>query len=37
VTSIHPILSDPALESWRPAPAVIGGVMSEECERLKGG
>jgi tRNA(adenine34) deaminase len=35
VTSIHPILSDPALESWRPAPAVIGGVMREECERLK--
>jgi tRNA(adenine34) deaminase len=35
VTSIHPILSDPALERWRPAPAVIGGLMREECERLK--
>ncbi|MDG3005213.1 nucleoside deaminase [Paludisphaera mucosa] len=35
VTSIHPILTDPALDDWRPAPAVIGGVMREECGRLK--
>lgn len=35
VTSIHPILSDPALDGWRPAPAVIGGVLREKCERLK--
>ncbi|QEH35369.1 tRNA-specific adenosine deaminase [Aquisphaera giovannonii] len=35
VTSIHPILTDPHLDAWRPAPAVIGGVMREECERLK--
>jgi tRNA(adenine34) deaminase len=34
VTSIHPILTDPALDGWRPAPAVIGGVLREECERL---
>jgi len=27
VTSIHPILTTPALNGWRPAPAVIGGVM----------
>jgi len=35
VTSIHPILTDPALEGWRPAPAVIGGVLRNECERLR--
>ncbi len=35
VTSIHPILTDPALDTWRQAPAVIGGVMREECARLK--
>jgi tRNA(adenine34) deaminase len=35
ITSIHPILTDPALDDWRPAPAVIGGVMREECEQLK--
>jgi tRNA(adenine34) deaminase len=35
VTSIHPILTDPALNDWRQAPAVIGGVMREECEPLK--
>jgi tRNA(adenine34) deaminase len=35
VTSAHPVLIDPALDGWRPAPAVIGGVMREKCERLK--
>jgi tRNA(adenine34) deaminase len=35
VTSIHPILTDPALDGWQPAPAVIGGVLREECERMK--
>jgi|GEM_PF-5816411 len=35
VTSIHPILTDPALDGWRPAPGVIGGGLREECERLK--
>lgn len=35
VTSVHPILTDPALDGWRPAPAVIGGVLRDECERLK--
>ena len=35
VTSIHPILTDPSLDGWRPAPAVIGGVLLEECQRLK--
>ena len=34
ITSIHPILTDPALDDWRQAPAVIGGVMREECEQL---
>jgi tRNA(adenine34) deaminase len=35
VTSIHPILTDPALDDWRRVPAVIGGVMREACEQLK--
>jgi tRNA(adenine34) deaminase len=35
VTSIHPIGTDPALDGWRPAPTVIGGVLLEECQRLK--
>jgi len=35
VTSIHPILTDPALNDWRPAPKVISGILREECERLK--
>jgi tRNA(adenine34) deaminase len=35
VTSIHPILTDPALDGWQPTPAVIGGVLREECERMK--
>ncbi|AMV37888.1 nucleoside deaminase [Planctomyces sp. SH-PL62] len=34
VTSAHPILTDPVLDRWRPAPTVIGGVLREECERL---
>jgi tRNA(adenine34) deaminase len=37
VTSIHPILTDPALDGWRLAPTVIGGILREECERLKVG
>lgn len=36
-TSTHPILTDPALDRWRPAPMVIGGLMREDCQRLKGG
>jgi len=35
VTAIHPILTDPVLDGWRPAPTVIGGVLLEECQRLK--
>ena len=35
VTSIHPILTDPGLDGWRPAPDVIAGVLREECEGLK--
>ena len=34
VTSVHPILTDPALDGWRPA-RVIGGMLREECERPK--
>ncbi|QEL19373.1 nucleoside deaminase [Limnoglobus roseus] len=35
VTSAHPILTGPALDGWRPAPVVIGGVLRAECEGLK--
>jgi tRNA(adenine34) deaminase len=35
VTSMHPILTDPAIDGWRPAPTVIGGLLRDECERLK--
>lgn len=35
VTSTHPILTDPSLDIWRSAPTVIGGVLRDECERLK--
>ncbi len=34
-TSAHPILTDPALDPWRPAPRVAGGLLRDECERLK--
>jgi hypothetical protein len=35
VTSDHPILTDPALDPWRPAPVVIGGDLRDDCGRLK--
>lgn len=35
VTSTHPILIDHTLDAWRQAPAVVGGVLRAECERLK--
>jgi tRNA(adenine34) deaminase len=35
VTSGHPILTDPALDGWRPAPLVVGGVLRDACEGLK--
>ena len=35
MTSDHPILTDPALDRWRPAPVVVGGVLRDDCERLK--
>ena len=35
VTSGHPILTDPALDRWRPAPVVMGGVLRDDCERLR--
>ena len=34
-TSTHPVLTDPALDGWRRAPEVVGGVLRGECERLK--
>src|SRR5262245_73190 len=34
VNSANPILTDPALDGWRPAPAVIGGILRDKCERL---
>lgn len=33
-TSSHPILTDPALNPWRTAPLVAGGVLRDDCERL---
>jgi tRNA(adenine34) deaminase len=33
-TSAHPILTDPALDPWRPAPRVAAGVLRDECERI---
>ena len=35
VTSGHPILTDLALDGWRPAPVVMGGVLRDDCERIK--
>ena len=34
VTSDHPILTDPALDPWRPATVVVGGVLRDARERL---
>jgi len=30
VTSAHPILTDPSLDRWRPAPSVVGGVLGDD-------
>jgi tRNA(adenine34) deaminase len=35
ISSPHPILTDLALNTWRPAPIVLGGILRDECERLK--
>jgi tRNA(adenine34) deaminase len=35
ITSSHPIMTDPDLNGWRPAPQVLGGVFRVECTRLK--
>jgi tRNA(adenine34) deaminase len=35
ITSGHPILTDPALDPWRPTPLVVGGVLRDDCERLR--
>ncbi len=35
ITSGHPILTDPCLGGWRPAPLVVGGVLRDDCERMK--
>lgn len=34
-TSAHPILIDPALDGWRPAPVVIGGTLRGDCVRIR--
>jgi tRNA(adenine34) deaminase len=36
VTSVHPILTDRALDPWRPAPIVVAGLLRDECACLKG-
>ena len=35
VTSAHPILTDAGLTDWKPAPRVLGGVLSDECRQLR--
>jgi len=35
ITSSHPILTDPRLSDWRPAPSILAGVLRRECEKLK--
>jgi tRNA(adenine34) deaminase len=35
VTSTLPVLTAPSLDEWRPAPRVLGGVLAEECQRLR--
>ena len=35
ITSEFPILIDSKLTDWRPAPLCLGGVLRDECERLK--
>lgn len=35
ITSDHPILTDPALDPWRLSPLVVGGILRDDCERLK--
>ncbi len=35
VTSIHPILTDPCLSSWRPAPRILSGILRRECRQLR--
>jgi tRNA(adenine34) deaminase len=35
VTSAHPILTDPTLVRWRPAPVVVGGVLRDDCQHLR--
>lgn len=35
ITSSHPILTDPALNPWRPAPRVLAGVLRDECLKFR--
>lgn len=34
ITSLFPILVAQGLDSWRPAPQIIGGILAEECRWL---
>ena len=35
VTSALPILASDALGGWKPAPRILGGILADECRRLK--
>jgi hypothetical protein len=35
ITSSFPILTAHVLDSWQPAPQVIGGILAEECLRVR--
>lgn len=35
VSSAFPILTDRSLNDWKPSVTVIGGVLAEECQRLR--
>jgi tRNA(adenine34) deaminase len=35
VTSSHPILTNPRLTDWKPAPQIIAGILQQECQQIK--
>lgn len=35
VTSTPPILTDPGLSHWQPAPCVLAGILEEECRAVR--
>ncbi len=35
VTSLHPILTDPLLSAWKPAPQIVADILQQECQQIK--